>query len=154
MHFFDAFKKGTRNGQNIRDHRRNLILQFNQYIESSRNVGSNPEEVFHHAPDKESILCHLATGYNSVYLLLVNYISLKKEIDTQIMPESIWREKTKQADGISLEFKHEFEKLLLKITRGSEEFEGICEKCKKWLDEEDPNSKELNSKLNVFKMPF
>jgi hypothetical protein len=154
MPFFDAFKKGTRNEQNIRDHRKNLILQFNEYTESSSNVDSNLEEVFHHVPNNESILCHLATGYNSTFLLLTDYILLKLEIDTQIISESIWREKTKRAYSIGLEFNHEFEKLLLKIVHGSEEFEGICEQCKKWYNEDDPNSKELISKLNIFKMPF
>ena len=123
-------------------------------LNSSHNIESDLEKIFQHIPDNKSFFCHLATGYESTYLLFTNYILLKREIDTQIMQEPIWREKTKQANSISLEFKHDFEKLLLKIMRGSEEFEGICEECRNWYDEDDPNSKKLISKLKTFKMPF
>jgi len=154
MPFFDAFKKKSKNQQKIREHFKNLISKYNEFIESSHKADSDLEKIFQNIPNNKSFLCHLATGYENTYLLFMNYILLKREIDTQIMPESIWKEKTKQANGISLEFKHDFEKLLLKITHGSEEFEGICEECSNWYDKDDPSSKELISKLKVFKMPF
>jgi len=154
MPFFDTFKKKSSNEQKIRDHRKNLISRYTEYVESGQNINSNLEEIFRHLPDNKSFLCHLSTGYENTFLLFMDYVLLKKEIDTQIMQESMWREKTKQVESINLEFKHEFEKLLLKIMRGSEEFDGICDECKRWYNTDDHNLEELISKLNLFKMPF
>ena len=154
MPFFDVFKKKTKNEQKIRDHRTNLFSRYTEYKESNLKINSNLLDIFHHIPDNKSFLCHLATGYDNTYSLFTDYILLKQEIDTQIMPESSWREKTKKADAIILEFKHEFDKLAIEIMRGSEEFEGICEECIRWYDEDDPNTKKLVSKLKAFKMPF
>ena len=154
MPFLDAFKKKSKNQQKIRDHCKNLISKYNEYFNSSHKIESDLEKIFQNIPDNKSFFCHLATGYEGTYLLFTKYILLKREIDTQIMQESIWRQKTEQANSISLEFKHDFEKLLLKIMRGPEEFEGICEECQNWYDEDDPNSKKLISKLKTFKIPF
>ena len=154
MPFFDAFKKKSKNVQYLKDHRKDLITRFNEYAKTNRNLDSNPKEIFGNFVENEALLCHLSTGYESTFLLLVDYMRLKQEIDTIVMRESVWREKTKLANEVSIEFKHEFEKLLVRIVQGSEEFEGICQECRKWHNEDDPNSKILFSKLSIFKMPF
>jgi len=130
------------------------MSRYIEYAKMGSTVHFDPENIVRNFPDKQSFLSHLGTGYESTYSLLENYILLNREINTQIMPESIWKEKTKQANSINLEFKHEFEKLLLKVERGAEEFRGICEECRKWYSEDDPTSKELLSKLKAFKMLF
>jgi hypothetical protein len=154
MPFFFAFKKKSKNEQYLKDHRKDLIFHYNEYAKTNPNVDSNPQELFNNYLDNKAFLSHLSTGYESTYQLFMDYISLKQEIDTLIMSEPIWREKTKRADDLSIEFKHAFEKLLVKIMHGSEEFEGVCHECKKWHSEDDPNSKSLLSKLSTFKMPF
>ena len=68
------------------------------------------------------------------------------------MPESVWKEKTREANKIKVEFDHEFDTLLLRVSRGVDEFGGICEKCKKWYIDNDPN--ELISKLRAFRLPY
>ena len=154
MPFFDVFKKNSKNGQKIKDHCRNLMSRYLEYAKTGSTAHFDPEKIFRNFPDNQSFLSHLCTGYQNTYSLLENYVLLNREINSQIMPEPIWKEKTKQANSINLEFKHEFEKLLLKVERGAEEFGGICEECRKWHSEDNPNSKELFSKLKAFKMPF
>ncbi len=154
MSFFDAFKKKPKTEQNIKDHCKTLILQYNEYLKKYSTVHSDLKGTFRNFADNESFLCHLATGYESTYLLLKNYILLNQEIKTQLMPEPVWKEKTKQAEDTIVEFEHEFKKLLLKIERGAEEFGGICGECRKWYTDDDPNSKELISKLRAFRIPF
>jgi hypothetical protein len=154
MHFFDVFKKKSANEQKIKDHCKSLISCYIEYVEKGSTAHFDPENIFHNFSDNQSFLSHLGTGYESTYSLLENYVLLNREINTQIMPESTWKEKTRQANVINLEFKHEFEKLLLKVGRGAEEFGGICEECRKWHKEDDPNSKKLLLKLKAFKMPF
>jgi hypothetical protein len=154
MPFFDVFKKNSKNEQNIKDHCKSLVSHYIEYTKTVSITHFDPENIFRNFLDNQSFLSHLCTGYESTYSLLENYVLLNREINTQIMPKPIWKEKTKQANNINLEFKHEFEKLLLKIERGAEELRGICEGCRKWHSEDDSNSKELFSKLKAFKMPF
>ncbi|MGI0069660.1 MAG: hypothetical protein ACREAN_05325 [Nitrosopumilaceae archaeon] len=154
MPFFDVFKKNSKNEQNIKDHCMSLVSCYIEYAKMGSTAHFDPENIFRNFPDNQSFLSHLGTGHESTYSLLENYVLLNREINTQIMPEPIWKEKTKQASSINLEFKHEFEKLLLKVEHGTEEFGGICEECRKWHSEDDPDSKELCSKLKAFKMPF
>jgi hypothetical protein len=154
MPFFDVFKKKSANEKNINDHCTSLMSRYIEYARRGSTAHFDPEKTFRNFPDNQSFLSHLGTGYESTYSLLENYVLLNREINTKIMPEPIWKEKTKQVNGINLEFRHEFEKLLLKIERGAEEFGGICEECRKWHSEDNPNSRELLSKLKAFKMPF
>lgn len=154
MPFFDVFKKKSTNEQNIKNHCKSLIMSYNEYIRTGSSVHLNPVDLFRKFPHKQAFLQHLATGYETTFLLLKNYALLNQEIKTQLMPEPIWKEKTKQANDIQVEFQHGFEKFHLKIERGVEEFGGICEECRKWYNEDDPNSKELISKLREFKIPF
>jgi hypothetical protein len=153
MPFFDVFKKKSTNEQNIKDHSRSIILR---YIEYAKTVPNNfdLENIFRNFSDNQLFLSHLATGYVGMYSLLEDYVLLNREINTQVMPEETWKEKTRQAQGISLQFKHELERLLLKVERKAEEFGGMCEVCRKLYSEDDPNFKELIGKLNSFKMPF
>lgn len=146
---FDIFKTKSKNKQNIIDHTKNLVKEYTEYLNQNKEFNIKIFQDFH----LESFLCHLSTGYENTYLLLLNYISLRHEIDTQLMPESAWKEKTKLTENILHEFKHQLDKLLVNIERGSEEFEGICKECNKWHDD-DTNYKQLISKLNLFKMPF
>jgi hypothetical protein len=147
-------KRIQKNEQNIKDHCRSLVSRYIEYAKTGTTAPFDPKNIFRNFPDNQSFLSHLCTGHESMYLLLEKYVLLNREINTQIMPEPIWKEKTKQANSINLEFKHEFEKLLLKVERGAEEFGGICEECRKWHSEDDLDSKELFSKLKAFKMPF
>jgi len=151
MPFFDRLKKKTRNEQKIKEHCNNLVLQYVQHVETLRT--DYLPDIFVHMPNNESFLSHIATGYEIAYSLLVDYHKLKREIKT-ISVESVWKEKTKQLDKLNLEFKHEFDRILLKITRGHEELQGICQECKDWHDKDEYNYNELISKLNQFKMPF
>jgi hypothetical protein len=125
-------------------------------VEYAKTIPNNfeLENIFRNFSENQLFLSHLATGHANMYALLEDYVSLNREINTQIMPEADWKEKTRQAQGINLQFKHEFEKLLLKAERNAEEFGGICELCRKWHSEDDPNSKELIGKLNSFRLPF
>jgi hypothetical protein len=154
MPFFDRFKKKSTNEKNIKDHGKGLISRYNEYVRAGSTVRLNPDNLFRNFHDNELFLRHLGTGYESTYLLLKNYMVLNQEINSQTMSEPVWKEKTKQANDINIEFQHEFEKLLLKIERGVEEFGGICEECRKWYSADDPYSKELILKLQAFKMPF
>ena len=151
MPFFDALKKRPKNDQKIKNHCGNLISQYIQYAETLRT--DNLPDIFRNLPNNELFLYHLSTGYETTYSLLLNYFTLQQEIKT-IAIESVWKEKTKQSDKLNLEFKHEFDRILLKTTRGGEDFQGICPECKNWHNEDEYNYKELISKLNLFKMPF
>lgn len=148
MPVFDIFKKKSKNKQNIDEHTKKLIKDYTEYASQITKLTNNVFQDFHH---RELFLCHLSTGYESTYSLLLEYISLRHEIDNKIMAEPIWKEKTKVADNTIHEFKHQLDKLLVKIERGSEVFEGICIECKKW--HEDDEHAQLISKLNLFKMP-
>ena len=148
MPSFDIFKKRSKNKQDLIVHLKNLVREYNEY--SNQNTRFNILQDF---PHKVSFLCHLSTGYNITYLLLLDYISLQHEMNTNIIPESIWKEKTKAANDVLNEFKHQLDNLLIKIERGSEKFEGICQECKEWHVDES-NYTEMLPKLNLFKMPM
>lgn len=148
MPSFDIFKKRSKR-QDLDEHSQNLVKE---YIEHSNQ--STEFNILRDFPHNASFLCHLSTGYDNTYLLLLDYISLKHEIDTQLTSQSIWKEKTKAANDILDEFKHQLDNLLVKIERGSEKLEGICQECKKWHSEDEPNYTKMISKLNLFKMPM
>jgi|SRR5215831_10728688 len=154
MPFLDSFKKKQNFDQKIKDHSNNLILQFNEYIKKGSTVQGDLEQIFRNFPDDKSFLSHLFTGYEQLYLLFKNYITLNHEIKTILMPESIWKEKTKETNKIKVEFEHEFDTLLLRVSRGVDEFGGICEICTKWYGDNDPYPKELISKLRTFRLPY
>jgi len=69
MPFLDAFKKKPNFEQKIKDHRNNLILQFNEYIKKDSTVQNDLEQTIRNFPDDKSFLCHLFTGYAQIYLL-------------------------------------------------------------------------------------